>query len=247
MVIEFYVTKMNNRGDKLPPKYFYSNPLDYILCIFTEIGVYFSLLNSTWSYENQYTMFIKPRPIDVSASSHYTDGIKNWVTKFCDHIDNFIWPKHMNAYSNQKGGATHAYSGTTSLPLLSSIFHRGEWTLVVVLDIYWKFAEAGDHYLVRILAVLDPFSEKIGVLPTHFTVPSEKPLMQEGLNFCFGKIIEIETARTSDGNSFVVALLSRCISSFIFHSSKLRTILSTKPSRLFSNITIFKIQSYWNH
>ena len=33
----------------------------------------------------------------------------------------------------------YASSGTTAPPPLSSIFHRGEWTLGVVLDIYWKF------------------------------------------------------------------------------------------------------------
>ena len=57
----------------------------------------------------------------------------------------------MYAYSNWKGGATYDYSGTTTPTPLSSIFHRGKWTLGVVLDIYWKFEEDVDHYLGRTL------------------------------------------------------------------------------------------------
>ena len=46
--------------------------------------------------------------------------------------------------------------------------------------------------------------------------------MQEGLNFCFGIIIEVENARTIDGNSFVKALLCCCISSLrSYHKSNL--------------------------
>ena len=52
-----------------------------------------------------------------------------------------------------------------------------------MLDIYWKFEEAGDHYLGRILSGLDPYSADIGVLHPHFTVPYENPLMQELLIF----------------------------------------------------------------
>ena len=47
IVIDFDVTKMKKGGEKLYPKHWYANPLDYTLCIFTSMGVYFSLLNST--------------------------------------------------------------------------------------------------------------------------------------------------------------------------------------------------------
>ena len=51
----------------------------------------------------------------------------------------------MSTYSNRKGGATYDSSVTTAPPPLSSIFHRGEWIIGVVLDTYWNFLEAGDH------------------------------------------------------------------------------------------------------
>ena len=74
----------------------------------------------------------------------------------------------MNTYSNYKVGAIYDSSGTTYPPPLSSIFYCGVWTLGIVLDIYWKFAEACYNHLV---------------VSPHFTVPYDNPLMQEGLNF----------------------------------------------------------------
>ena len=83
------------------------------------MGVYFSLLNSIWSDDNQFMMFIKKMSRDGSSSSRYTGFIKNWLTTLCDHIDNFILSNHMNAYSNIKGGDTYASLGPTDPPPLS--------------------------------------------------------------------------------------------------------------------------------
>ena len=89
------------------------------------MGVYFSLFNSTWSENNQSMLLIKPIARDVYVSSCYTDFINNWVTKFWDHIDSFIWPNHMDTYSNFEGGDTYAYSGTTDPNPLSAMLHCG--------------------------------------------------------------------------------------------------------------------------
>ena len=116
-----------------------------------------------------------------------------------------------------------------------------------MLDTYWNFGEACDHYLGRILSILYPRSSDFGVLPLHFTVSSENTRVQGYFNFCLGKMVEVETARKSDGNTFVKALLSQCLESLIFHSYELHTIMSSRPYHPFSNIPIFKIQSYWNY
>ena len=52
MVIDFDVTRTKKIVENPPPKYSYANPLDCTLCIFTAMGVYLSLLNSTWSENN---------------------------------------------------------------------------------------------------------------------------------------------------------------------------------------------------
>ena len=59
MVIEFDVKKIKKRVEKLSPEHFYPNPLDYTLCIFTAMGIYFSLFNSTYSDENQSILIFK--------------------------------------------------------------------------------------------------------------------------------------------------------------------------------------------
>ena len=146
----------------------------------------------------------------------------------------------MNAYSNCKYGATYDSLGTTTPLPLSSIFHCGEWAFGVVLDIYCKFTEACDHYIDYILSGLYTCSVDFGVLPTRFTVPSDNPRVQEALVFCFGKIIEVESARKSDENNCFKALLLWCLGSLIFHSYELCTIMSSRPSCPFYNIPIFQ-------
>ena len=122
MVIEFNITKINNIGEKIPPKHCYANPLDCTLCIFTSMVVYLSLLNLRGSDKNKYIMSIKPIARYVSASIWYTKCIKNWVKPFCCHTDHFVRPNHMDAYSNWKVGDTYAYLGTKSPSPISSIF-----------------------------------------------------------------------------------------------------------------------------
>ena len=183
---------MDKTGETCCPKNCYANPLDFVLCINTAMAVYLCLENSSWSEKNRSFLFINPKAQKGSAASRYTDYIASWVKQHYERITTYMRINHLDPYSMRKGGATYSSSGTTMAPPIPSIFHRGEWSLGIILDIYWKFAEAGDHYLGRILAGLDPCSEKFGVLPPHFTVPIENEFIKEGLNICFGNIIEYE-------------------------------------------------------
>ena len=99
---------------------------------------------------------------------------------------NFIRPGHVSVHSFRKGPATEvSTSPESSLP---SIFHRGEWSLGVVQDIYFKFAEKGDHVIGRILGGLDPDSADFDVLPPHWTVPDDEHI-KEAMELCFGNIL----------------------------------------------------------
>ena len=64
---------------------------------------------------------------------------------------------------------THATSGTTVPPPLTSVFLRGEWSMGVVQDIYWKFCQIWNQYLGRVMSCLDPNSTNFNALPPHFT------------------------------------------------------------------------------
>ena len=67
-----------------------------------------------------------------------------------------------------------------------------------------------------------------------------QPTRARRFEFLFGKRFEVETSRTIDGNKFVKYLLNWCPVSLIFHSSELCKIMLSRPSRPFSNITIFQ-------
>ena len=64
-----------------------------------------------------------------------------------DAVIHYIQISHMNAYGIRKGSATLAASGTACPPPIPSIAWHGEWSMGSVLDVYWHFAEPGDHYL----------------------------------------------------------------------------------------------------
>lgn len=45
------------------------------------------------------------------------------------------------------------YLSSMSSASIPYIFHCVEWSMGTVIDIYWRYAEAGDHYLGRMLAL----------------------------------------------------------------------------------------------
>jgi len=95
----------------------------------------------------------------------------------------YIHPDHANSHGIRKGSSTHASSGTTAPPPVSSIAARGEWTLGRVLDLYWHFSEPGDAYLGRVLAFLQPNSPSFATLPLHFKLdePMSNAVVNEGM------------------------------------------------------------------
>ena len=58
---------------------------------------------------------------------------------------------HSRAHGARKGSSALATSGTTCPPSLTSVFHRGKWSLGNVKDIYmyWQWAAEGDTSVAR--------------------------------------------------------------------------------------------------
>ena len=75
-------------------------------------------------------------------------------------------------------------------PPIPSVLMRGEWSLGKVLKVYWKHSMIGDTYMGRCLAGFNPDGPGFGVLPPHFRVGTENPLVMEGMKLCFGRIID---------------------------------------------------------
>eukprot|EP00956_Cyclotella_meneghiniana_P001317 scaffold1407_cov69-Cyclotella_meneghiniana.AAC.5 len=66
---------------------------------------------------------------------------------------------HFSVQGLRKGTDTHAASATTCPSLFTSIATRVDWSnMGRLLDIYFQFAQRGDHYLGQMLSFNDPNS-----------------------------------------------------------------------------------------
>ena len=161
-----------------------------------------------------------------------------WGKEKKEKIMNFIRADHVNAHGIRKGSATEATANTAEASL-ASIFHRGEWSLGIVLDIYWKYAQRGDQVLGRMLAGLSPESPDFDVLPPHFTVDESNEYLKKAMKVCFGKVIEVEDRRTGEGNNFVRGILMRCLASIIFHLPKIQGMIARVDGHEWSSLPLF--------
>ena len=78
-------------------------------------------------------------------STKYFNAMNNFIETMKTRVRECIRPDHCDPYGLRKGSATHATSGTTVPPPLTSFFLRGEWSMGVVQDIYWKWCQIGDQ------------------------------------------------------------------------------------------------------
>jgi hypothetical protein len=80
-------------------------------------------------------LYQAPDKKDGSASHQYQKQITQLI-KLHNNIGKlYIRPAHINSHGFQKGGATHAMTGTTYPPPIPSMANRGEWSMGKVLDI----------------------------------------------------------------------------------------------------------------
>ena len=81
------------------------------------------------------------------------------------------------------------------------------------MELYWKFAEAGDQYLGRVLALFDPNSDSFPMLPPHFftDAPMDDEDIKEGMNICFGVILETHKDVHGDPTGVLLFLLASLV------------------------------------
>ena len=99
---------------------------------------------------------------------------------------------------------------------VSSIAARGEWTMGKVLDLYFQFAEPGDHYLGRVLVGLDVNSPNFAALPPHFI--TDDPMSNEAIREAMSSMYAVVLQKHARTNSDPMALLLRVLPSVIYHS-----------------------------
>ena len=230
--IKYWDTKKDKTGEKATPKNCYANPYNYVVCFNTALAVYLIIMDETFR-DGRETLFLSPKAQESSASQKYCSQVKEMFRSVIpESVAMHIRPNHANAHGIRKGSAVEVTSGTTCPPPPSSVARRGEWSLGVVFDIYWLFAEAGDYYCGRILAGLNPNTSSFEVLPPHFIVGSENLHVNEALNMCFPNISKL------NGMPNIKGLLLRCLASVIYHSEALIQVIDTEPGHPFSQIPI---------
>lgn len=231
-------TKTKKDGEKLNVKHIYANVKQWFMNCLCALGIYFMYANMHWA-EGQLLIFSNFTSKSESASSRYGTAMRAFVTKNIALVQNFMSPSNFNPYGLRKGPATHASSNTTSPPPIPSIFHRGEWSMGTVIDIYWRYAEAGDHYLGRILAGYNPSEKDFDSLPPHFTVGLDHPKVKRAMIMCFGNILSKSKEGVTPG------LLFRCLASVVYHSDSIISFCTTIPgSHMFMTLPLFQDQAF---
>ena len=175
---------------------------------------------------------------DVGSGSHrYNSQLKKLFEGVMKAIlPQFIRPDHANSHGTRKGAGVEATSGTTCPPPIPSVAARGEWSMGKVFDVYWTFAHAGDQYLGRILAGLDPNSANFACIPPHFEEGLENSDINEAMNLCFKNIMD----KNAEELPNIIGILLRFLACMVHHSDYLiTTIISKNPANKLNQIPIF--------
>ena len=123
-------------------------------------------------------------------------------------------------------------------PSFISVANRGEWSISKVLDAYFKWAEGGDCFLGRCLAMLDPNDETFATLPPHWKtgITGNNEHVKRAMHMCYGVILDNHAEEEHDPTS----MLTLCLASLVYHSDFLIQIESEHPGHPFSSIPILQ-------
>jgi hypothetical protein len=235
LICKFDKVKCDQSGERMYDKNMYSNPRDPLVSINLALGIWFCLKQG--QFENCGNLFQAKNSKDGTASSRYCNQLAELFCTYKDLLTNYIRSDHCNGHGIRKGAGTFAMCGTTCPASISAVAKRGDWSLGKILDIYWHFAEAGDAFLGRSLAGMDPNSETFGVLPPHFMLedPMANEDIREAMELCFGTILH-NWENTTDSNP--TPILLRCFASLVFNHEWILETIAATPGHPFSAIPI---------
>lgn len=238
--IKFFDTKKDKEGKKCSPKNCYANPYNPFICLFTALACYLAIFDEKFQNGKQ-SIFLNPGVKRGTCSHIFCSSLKDLFKEMGNRIYQWIRPGHDKDHGIRKGAAIECTSGTTAPPSASAVARRGDWSLGKVFDIYWLFAEAGDHYCGRILAGLDSLSDKFDVLPPHFNTAT---MSEEELNFVQECIKDnfpnIYKMGQQENHPEILPMLFMIFASLIYNYQFLLEMASGLPSHPFLLIPILQ-------
>ena len=233
-------TKKDKDGDRCFAKHIYANHEYHYLCQWTAMGNYCALYKNELGQTQKLFMW---NTKDGSAAKKYQEQLKALVNKTEERrniVSSHCRKGHFNAYGLRKGAASYASSGTTCAPSLSSIAHRGDWSMGSVFDIYWRFLPVGDHYLGQILSGKDPMKPSFKTLPPHWKMPNPMghPLIREVMNANFGPILKTHSEADYDPTG----LLLRCLACMVWHAKSFQEYIAHNPSNELVKVPFYNMR-----
>ena len=233
VVITYDDSKMDSTGERLPPKNCYANPYCPSISTFLALGVWIML--SPEQYESSDSLFLKEGTIIGTATKRFAAHLRNLVADHRFEVATWAVPDRIKAHSGRKGTATFLTAATLNPPPLPSIAHRGEWSQGKVQDIYFNFAQPGDHYIGRMLAGLDPTNPSFQVLPPHFTCGLENEYVKEGVELCYGRIM-----KARHNLDYLPGVFLLVLASIVYHEEWIRGYVQNNKKHTFSNLFLLE-------
>lgn len=143
LVVKYWDTKKDKKGEKTSPKNCYANPFDFTICFVTALGIYLCLNDEEFSSGKKHTLFISEGSKEGTASHRYCIQLIAMFKTMFETLTEYIRPGHANAHGTRKGAAVAATSGTTCPHplLLWRVVESGVWGRFLIFTGYLQKQE----------------------------------------------------------------------------------------------------------
>ncbi len=225
----FHKTKADQAGSKHTPKHIYGNPLDPALDVNLALGCYLAVSRERGDGDDR--VFL-----GKSVASVYAKHVRTLLSDNPEIVKQYGGGKIDSSHSIRKGASTCAATGTTAGPPVASLMRRGDWSMGI-LDRYFKFADAGDRYLGRMLALFDVHKPTFRTLPAHFKQLSleDSRIISDAIDDVYGS----SQNSIADRYNTCQPVLQRLLAALVYHEPWLRAKLPANhiilTTSLFSN------------
>ena len=170
--VDTFITKMDQRAQKKSQKHVYANPLNPMLCPILSLGLY--LLDHPTPSEHNAAHFLFPpakkkiNKKQPTMSSTFLSALRILVGVAALMLNVTLEIAKLGAHSLRKGGVTYATGGSTMAPSIIAILLRAGWSVKGVEGRYFKFENAMDQFLGRVICGHNLNSETFAILPPFF-------------------------------------------------------------------------------